>query len=134
MSIGVLDSGDDSTAIKFEVTKDKVMTWQGLRRRAAARWHAHEVHAGKPKQEFLGPGLDSEDLEVRLDAALGIDPEGELKKMRQVRDAGVVLQFTVGGSLIGDYVLKEVSEEHRRHGRGGELVLALATLALEEYA
>jgi phage protein U len=134
MSLGVLDSGDSATRITFAVTKDQVLTWQELRRRGAARWAQHEVHAGKPKQEFQGPGLESSDLEVRLDRALGVDPGGELEKMRQVRDAGVVLQFTVGGKLIGDFVLKEVDEDHKRHGRKGELITAVARLALEEYA
>jgi phage protein U len=133
MSIGVLDSGDTSSSMTFEVNKDKVLTWQSRRRHGAARWTAHEVFAGKPKQEFLGPGLDSDDLEVRLDSALGIDPEAELKKMRTARDTGAVLQFTIGSQFIGDYVLKEVGEDHKRHGRKGELVLAVATLSLEEY-
>lgn len=134
MSLGVLDSGDDATRVTFEVTKDKVRTWQEMRRNGEARWAEHDVFAAKPVSEFIGPGLEGHDLEVRFDAALGLVPDDELKKLRTVRDAGVVLQFTVGGKLIGDYTLRSIDEDHKRHGRQGELVLVVVRLNLKEYA
>ncbi len=132
MSIGILQI-DDSNAITFEVNADRVRTWQDLRRTAEGRWHTHDVYQGKPKLEFLGPGLSTLTLAVRLDIDRGLIPRDELRLMRKQMNAGAVLQFTVGGDLVGDFVLKGVSEELRRVNRDGVLTAATANLTLEEY-
>lgn len=128
MSIGVLGP------LTFEVSADKVRTWQDARRTAPARWATHEVYAGKPVQEFLGPGLASISLSVRLDIERGVIPRDELRAMREQMDTGAVMQFTVGGELVGDFILKDVSEEWRRFSRDGVLTTAVVGLSLEEYA
>lgn len=128
MSIAVLGP------ITFEVNQDRVRTWQEARSTGAGRWVVHEVYQGKPRQEFIGPGLQTLSLQVRLDRDRGVNPRDELRRMRQARDTGEVMQFTVGGSLVGDYVLKELAEEWRRFSRNGVLMVAIVNLSLEEYA
>jgi phage protein U len=133
MSIGVLDD------VTFEVTDKKFRTWQEMRRSGAARWVAHDVYQGKPVQEFIGPGLESvELLRIRFDANMGVTPKDELQKLRDKRDAGDILQFTVGdnkgaGELIGDFIIKDIKEVWRFLSRTGVLLIAEADLALEEY-
>jgi phage protein U len=127
MSIGVL--GD----ITFEATADKQRTWQEASRSGASRWATHDVFAGKPVKEFLGPGLAQIHLSVRLDIQRGVVPRDELRKMRLNRDTGAVLQFTVGGELVGDFVIADVHEEWRRTDRNGVLITVVAGLQLEEY-
>jgi phage protein U len=127
VSIGVLGP------ITFEVTSDTVRTWQDMRRSAAARWHVHEVQEGKPRQEFLGPGLDQLRFSVRLDIARGIVPRDELRQMRKQRDTGAVMQLTIGGELVGDFVLKDLDEGLTHVSRDGVLLVATASLSLEEY-
>jgi phage protein U len=128
MSIGVLGP------ITFEVNADKVRTWQEAKRSGSARWTTHEVYAGKPKREFIGPGLDRIDLVVRLDATRGVKPKEELQQMREQRDKGNVLQFTVGGELVGDFTIETVDEQWSRVIAGGVLVVAVVNLTLEEYS
>jgi phage protein U len=127
MSIGVLGP------ITFEVSADRVRTWQDAKRSAGARWATHEVFAGKPKKEFIGPGLATISLSVRLDLDRGLVPRDELRQMRAQMDTGAVLQFTVGGELVGDFVLRDVSEDWRRFSRNGVLTTAIVVLSLEEY-
>ncbi len=127
MSVGVL--GD----ITFEATNDRVLTFTDLTRSAPARWVAHDVHGQKPRQEFIGPGLDSISLTIRLDIERGVVPKDELARIRQARDEGKVLQFTIGGKLVGDYIIKDAHEELRRLNNGGVLLFAVVTLTLEEY-
>lgn len=127
MSIGVLGP------ITFEVSADKVRTWRDAKRAGASRWATHDVIAGKPKKEFVGPGLDKITLTVRLDIERGVVPRDELRQMREQRDQGNVLQFTVGGELVGDYSIEALDEEWTRVSRTGVLTTAVVTLTLEEY-
>lgn len=132
MSLGVLSASADDM-ITFQVNADLVRTWQELRLANAARWATHDVYGGKPVKEFLGPGLSKLNLSVRLDSQLGLIPNDELAQMRTMRDTGAVLQFTVGGELVGDFTLEQLDEEHKRWDAGGALLLAIANLTLEEY-
>lgn len=128
MSIGVLGP------ITFEVSADLMRTWQDARRTAAARWATHDVFQNKPKKEFLGPGLSRINLTIRLDIERGIVPRDEIRQMRDLMDSGAVSQFTVGGELVGDFVVDGVDEDWRRMSRTGVLTNAVVSLVLEEYA
>jgi phage protein U len=127
MSIAVL--GD----IVFEVSADKVRTWQELTRSGASRWAEHEVYAGKPVSEFLGPGNTQLHLSVRLDIDRGVVPRDELRKLRDARDTGAVLQFTVGGGLVGDFKIDDLNETYRDISPKGVLRIAIVGIALKEY-
>jgi hypothetical protein len=132
MSLAVLGTGSD--AIVFEASGDRIRTWMEARRTAAARWATHEVYGAKPKREFLGPGLSSITLTVRLDITRGVVPRDEIRKMRAFMDAGTVLQFTVGGELVGDFTINDVDDSWPRVTQHGVLMTALVGLKLEEYA
>lgn len=119
--------------ITFEVNADLIRTWRDARRSGSGRWHLHEVYGGKPKLEFLGPGIDSIKMSVHLDIERGLVPRDELRQMRKQRDTGAVLQFAIGGDLVGDFVLKDVDEEWSRVNNTGVLMKAIAGLSLEEY-
>jgi hypothetical protein len=127
MSLGAL--GD----VVFEASAEKVRTWQDMKRSGEARWATHEVFAGKPVKEFIGPGLDTITLQVRLDARLGLVPLDEVKALRRLRDTGAVNQLTLGGELVGDYTVKSLSEDQRRFDPAGVLVTVVVDLTLEEY-
>lgn len=131
MSFGTLGDGD--TKVTFEVSADLVRTWTDLKRSGGARWATHEVFAGKPVKEFIGPGLDTISMSVRLDADRGVKPRDELRNLRSLRDTGAVNQLVIGGELAGDYVLRELSEDLRRFDAKGALLVAIVELSLEEY-
>lgn len=128
MSLGVFGP------VVFQVSADLVRTWQEARRNGTARWAQHDVFSGKPKQEFIGPGLDTIDLVIRFDIELGVVPRDELRQLRDIRDSGVPQQFTVGGDLVGDFVLRSIGEDWRHVSRNGVLVIAYGSISLEEYA
>lgn len=131
MSIAVLDSGNDQ--IPFEVSQDKVRTWHDASREEAARWHSHEVYMGKPVKEFLGPGDSRIPLAMRFDIERGVVPRDEIRRLRKLMQEGIVLQFTVGDSLVGDFFIKDVKEEWTRFSPKGVLLVAEVTITLEEY-
>ncbi len=131
MSFATLGDGD--TQVIFEVNADKIRTWTDMRRSGEGRWAEHDVFAGKPVAEFIGPGLDTLTLSVRLDAARGVMPLDEVKNLRLLRDNGAVLPLIVGDELVGDFVLKGLSEDERRFDPKGALLLAVVELTLREY-
>jgi phage protein U len=119
--------------IVFAVSATMVRTFRDLRRSGSARWAQHEVYGAKPRQEFLGPGLETVSCSVRLDAAMGIVPKDELKQLRAMRDTGAVSQLTIGGELFGDFALRGLEEEQRIFDSDGKLLVATVGLMLEEY-
>jgi phage protein U len=128
MSIGVLDD------IAFEVTGGRVRTWQEAGRSGEARWVEHEVYAGMPVSEFLGPGVDQIRMSVRFDIERGVVPRDEIRKLREKRDTGAVMQFTIGGNLVGDFTLRGIDEEWRRWSPKGVLMVAQVALTMRQYA
>lgn len=134
MSLGVLSAGvGDDNQVVFEVNADLVRTWQELKRSGSARWATHDVYAGKPVREFLGPGLDKITLLIRLDAERGVVPLDEVNKIRGFMSSGAVLQFTIGGQLVGDFSVDLSDDEWRRVSREGALTTAIISITLEEY-
>lgn len=128
MSIAVLGP------VTFEVSADLIRTWKEAKRTGAARWAQHDVFAGKPVLEFIGPGLASITLSmIRLDMERGVVPRDELRQLRDMRDTGAVNQFTIGGDLVGDFIVEDVDEEWHYFSRNGVLTIATASLSLKEY-
>jgi phage protein U len=124
--------------IIFEVSSSRHLTFHDAQRSAEARWTEHEVFAGKPLSEFLGPGLATINLSVRLDITKGVVPIDELKRLRLAMDTGEVLQFTLGdanggGELVGDFTIRAVSEGWRAITNRGVIAIAQAAIQLREY-
>ena len=55
--------------IIFEVSDNRVLTFESMSREVSGRWTEHEVLGVKPKAEFLGPGLQTISLTIHLSAA-----------------------------------------------------------------
>jgi phage protein U len=120
--------------ITFEASADLVRTFRDAKRDGEARWHEHAVHLGKPLSEFQGPPADQISFTVRLDIDRGVVPRDELRQMRRARDQGEVLEFVIGGELVGDYTLRGVSENWTRLDASGVLTAAEVTITMKEYA
>lgn len=52
--------------IIFEVSDNRVLTFESMSREVSGRWTEHEVLGVKPKAEFLGPGLQTISLTIHL--------------------------------------------------------------------
>lgn len=131
MSFATLGDGD--TKVTFEVSADLVRTFTDLNRRGSARWAEHNVYAGKPVSEFVGPDLDSFEFSIRFDADKGVVPRDELRNLRTLRDTGAVLPLVIGGELVGDYRIADLDEDLRRLSPTGALLTAIVKVSLREY-
>ena len=78
--------------IIFEVSDNRVLTFESMSREVSGRWTEHEVLGVKPKAEFFRPGLQTISLTIHLSAAMGVKPRRILdmvERMVERRHGGV---------------------------------------------
>ena len=121
-------------SIVFVASADLVRTFADAQHTTSGRWTAHEVIGQKPAQEFGGPELRKLSLSIRLDVALGVDPETEVEALRDAVETGEVLPFMLGGEPHGNWICKEAAESWRNIGQNGGIGVIAVDLSLEEYA
>ena len=121
--------------IVFEASSDIIRTIDNLKMQRSANYAQHDIHGGKGLLEFTGLGPTSLSFSVRLDAALGIAPKEELKKLRDILESGEAVLFVLDGEPQGWdlWVLEGLDEEHAVLNNTGALVLAEVSLSLTEY-
>jgi phage protein U len=121
--------------IVFEVSTEKVRTFDDLRRRGSARWATHEVIGKKPVKEFIGPGLESIRFSMQFSAALGVNPLDEINRLRELRDNGEPQELIIGGAPVGGnlWVVEEISEDWDKLDNRGNLLFAEIDVELQEY-
>jgi phage protein U len=115
----------------------KVLTFDNLQRDGAGRWATHEIigQKRKPVLEFIGPDLENISFSVFLSSFLGVNPEAELKKLRTLRDSGVVCDFMIGNTApsINQWVVKSMNETHKSIDGSGNLIVAAVNVSMTEY-
>jgi phage protein U len=121
--------------IVFEVSRDKVRTFDNLTRKGAARWATHDVVGKKPVREFIGQGLESISFTMHLSVSLGVNPLAEINKLRELRDKGTPMELVLNGTSISDnlWVLEDLSEDWRKLDNKGILLFADVDVSLQEY-
>lgn len=127
MPIGSLGS------VVFAASSSVVRTFSGATRSSSSRWAIHEVIGRPPIVEYLGRGLRSLTLPIRLDRDLGVDPEAEIAALREACEGGTVLPLILGGEPRGRWTLQGLEEAWRQVDANGTLRVVDATLALQEY-
>ena len=122
--------------IIFEVSDNRVLTFESMSREVSGRWTEHEVLGVKPKAEFLGPGLQTISLTIHLSAALGVKPRRILDMVERMVERGTAEYLVIGGRLVGrrPFRVTGSSEAWDKVYSRGELAKATLTISLEEYA
>jgi len=121
--------------ILFEVSSQKILTFNNLSRSGSGRWAVHDIINRKSLSEFLGPGQEEISFSVRLDASNGVIPRDELAKMRYMRDTGEASVLVIGGEPVtwNLWTLESVKEGHKTHTGNGKLLQVDVDLTLKEY-
>jgi phage protein U len=130
-TLGLGSLGD----IVFIVTDYKIRTFTDFRRTSNDRWAANEIINQKPRSQFLGPGLDTIDLTVRVDASYGLNPRQEVDKLVDYSRKGKVMPFIIGNKGLGVkwWKITNLTQEWRNVNNKGQLLSASYSLTLEEY-
>ena len=127
--------GNLGKTITFEVSDEKVLTFNNLSRTVKGRWTTHNIVQDKPKSQFIGPDLDGITFEVFLSAMHGVKPRKTIETIENAVSQGTVMPFVLGGKKIGSnkWVITSVSEKWNCVYSKGELAEAKVSLTLQEY-
>ena len=123
--------------IKFEVSSNKILTFDKLKRSQAGRWATHPIVLKAPKSEFLGPDLAEASMEVTLSAEHGVKPRSTLNAIEKAVRNGTVDIIAIGGKVFGygghKWYIESMSETWDEVWSLGELTRATVQLNFKEY-
>lgn len=125
---GLLNSATNQSGIVYKTPKN-------YQRQSSARWAEHEIIGQKPVAEFLGPGTEEVSFDMLLDIELGVKPENELEKLRNMRDTGELVFFILGNKpvLKNRVYITQLSENITRTSGKGEVQAIEVSISLKEY-
>lgn len=133
-----MQTGAWGSILTFEVSHEQLLTPNEIEVAGSARYSEQAVVATKPRYEFLGPGLATCTLQVRLATAQGMDPRTVIDTLRAAMQHGRSEVLVIGNCPVFDAgsraVLESMTEQHRFHGRGGQLLAATVSLTFHEVA
>lgn len=121
--------------IVFEVTTDKVYTFHNFSRTTEPRYVEHKVQRLKPRLEFEGEGIDPIKLTIRLKSWLGVNPEKEMKRIRDYAQRGKRDLLIIGSEPVSPnyFVIKRAEETHQKVDNKGFVLEIEVQLDLLEY-
>lgn len=130
MIIGAL-----GTKVIFEVSADKVMTFNDLKKDVSGNWGTHNIISQKAKSEFLGANLQTISFTIHLNAMLGVRPAQVIDTLEKMVENGEHEVLSIGCKKIGKYTWKvtSISETYNTILNKGEILSASVDLSLEEY-
>ena len=129
MSVGSL--GD----IAFEVSSEKIKTFRDLQIQRSAKYTEHAIHGKKGLLEFTGFAAATGSLNIRLDAALGVDPKEEFDALLEVFNEHQAVPLILDGEPIGDglWVIESIDENFEVVNNQGTAIALEVPLKLKEY-
>lgn len=124
--------------IVFEVSSERALTFSGMRRNVNGRWADHEIVMEKPRSEFLGAGLSSVSMDVKLSWGMGLEPgeiESVIDNIEAAVESGATNYLYVGNKRIGQNRMRisSVSESWDVIYSGGVLEQVSLSLSFTEY-
>ena len=121
--------------IVFSVDQDRMLTPKDYEREGGSRWNEHNLLLRKPVSQFAGPELEKLKFKIILDVCHGIEPETQLKALREIRDNGIVLPLVINSKPITQnyWRLDNLRESNNILAEGGWLIHCEAELNLIEY-
>ncbi|MBR1476889.1 MAG: phage tail protein [Lachnospiraceae bacterium] len=127
--------GNLGSLITFEVSSNKVLTFEKLSQTVSGRWATHNVIGGKPKPEYIGEGQRTINLPIFLSVNHGIRPRTTMERIEEAVEDGETFTLVIGGKKIGSrqWIISQMSESWGEVIRDGRLCSAHLTLTLQEY-
>lgn len=121
--------------VVFEVSSEKVRTFDSLQRTESGRWTTHEVLHQKPKSEFLGADNGSITFDMYFNVALNVHPQKEIDMLIRMVRVGAVHTLIIGEKRHGIHKWKitSVGQTYNKWDNRGNVLTASVSVSLEEY-
>lgn len=92
----------------------------------------HERIDNKPRLQFLGSGLQEENIKLNFHSSF-CTPEEELQNLKDVAKNATPLKFIKGnGEYVGIFVITEISSSTQQTTKEGDLIAIQVDLKLQE--
>lgn len=127
--------GSFGNDIVFEVSTEKVRTFDGLTMQRKAIYAEHDILGEKSVLELTGYAPTSLSFTMLLNASLGVDPLEELEILREMVVKGNAYDFVLGGEPQGEnlWVIESLDEKHKVVTGKGESLIIEVSVSLKEY-
>jgi len=121
--------------ITFEVSRDKVFTFDELRRDVKMRYAKHEIIGNKPILELVGPDLSEIKFKMILSASMGVNPLKEMDAIYTAYTNGEAMVLMLGNYVIGNYkwVISDFCEGYSAIDNLGNVWRLEVDITLQEY-
>ncbi len=117
-------------SIRFELLE----TPESVRQRDKWDYVEHKVLDEKSHLQKMGKSLQELTLRIRLSTAFGADPQNLLSAIYENAESEEPLLFILGnGSLVGKFVIAEVTKEWKRTDNRGRLLDVELEIKLKEW-
>lgn len=119
----------------FEVSNFKVTTFSDFKRNTKAKFAEHDTIGQAPKLEFLHRDLETISFEMTLHSSLGVNPEEETKKLREMCQNGDADFLIIGNEPYGEneWIIESLSEAVKFWDKDGKIYASKLDVNLKEY-
>ncbi len=119
----------------FQVSAQKILTFDSLTVQTEARWTEHERHLQNPLPEYQGVQNDKITLPVYLSAFAGTNPAEEIGKIQSMIKTGTPHYLVIGTAAYGNvrWVIQKAKIDMQRYDNDGNLLEASVSMTLFEY-
>lgn len=122
-------------SVIFEVSTDKILTFDDLNFSHSAKFTEHAIHGRKGLLEFTGFSATSASLNILLNADLGVDPKEEFNALKEIFDNHDAVPFILDNEPQGDglWVIESMSEKRDMISNKGAARIIEVSVNLKEY-
>lgn len=121
--------------IVFEVSSEKILTFDGLSFSQKANYAEHSIHGRKSVLEYTGTSATSVSMNITLNSALGIDTIEELEGLKEIFSSHQAVSFVLDGKPQGEglWVIESLGTNYNFLDNRGRPQIIEVSLTLKEY-
>lgn len=122
--------------ITFEVSRESVKTFSGLKWESSVKYSTHDRHLKEPILEFTGKNVESMSFSMLFTIFLGVNPIKEVAKVLQAMRKGEVHRLVIGPKAYGTgkWVIEKVSTSLDMYDNKGNLLSSKISVTMKSYA
>ena len=92
--------GSWGSFLTFRVSDSKVLTFQDMQHSAGAEVQEHETVVGKPRLQFIAPGLEEVSFTMEISALQYRKPARVMSTLINALQSGVYAPLVIGGRVV----------------------------------
>ena len=120
----------------FEVSRESVKTFTGLKWDSSVKYATHDRHLKEPLLEFTGKDVESMSFSMLFTIFLGVNPIKEIAKLLQAMRRGEVHRLVIGPKAYGasKWVITKVSSSLDKYDSKGNLLSSKVSVTMKSYS